>query len=391
MHWKEKLRAKAAAPGSRPVARPMVLTSAAGGMVTTEAGRMVNMSSNNYLDLANAPPVRAAAAEALERYGLGLASVRFLSGTHALHLELERATRELLHADDCIAFGSCFDANAGIFEALLDDGDRIVSDELNHASIIDGVRLAKASRLRYRHCDLEDLERLLREGPGTGITMIVTDGVFSMDGSLAPLADLVRLAGRYGALLMVDDSHGIGTLGATGRGTAEHFDMLGQVDIITGTYGKALGGAMGGFVAAGREIIELLRARSRPYLFSNPIPASLAAGVIAAMKLMQSEPLRLGRLRESTRFLRTQLAEFGFDVPAGVHPIAPVMLRDSHRTRSLVAHARSNGVLVSGIEYPVVPRGTERIRLQVSAGHTLEQLSTVIQVLARGLGEMRTA
>ncbi|HSW20613.1 MAG TPA: glycine C-acetyltransferase [Ramlibacter sp.] len=374
---------KAAALGTRVAARPMVLSSAQGGVVIADGARMINMSSNNYLDLANAPAVRVAATQALAQYGLGLASVRFLSGTHDLHLKLEQATGELLHTEDCIAFGSCFDANAGIFEALLDEEDRILSDELNHASIIDGARLSKAARLRYRHRDLEDLERQLRQAPASGVTMIVTDGVFSMDGSIAPLPGILQLARQYGALVMVDDSHAIGALGATGRGCAEFFDVLGQVDLITGTYGKALGGAMGGFAAGRCELIELLRARARPYLFSNPIPPSIAAGVLAALRLMQDESGRLQALHASTNFLRTQLEQAGLEVLPGQHPITPVMLRSSDATRDLVTHARSAGVLVSGIEYPVVAKGQERIRLQVNAGHSREDLSHVVHVLSQ--------
>lgn len=383
MNWRQTITRRIATHGVRSAAPPLTLHSAAAGTVLTNDGPMVNMSSNNYLDLANAPAVRAAVIDAVQQYGLGLASVRFLSGTHDLHLQLERTTGNLLGTEDCIAFGSCFDANAGIFEALLTEEDRIVSDELNHASIIDGVRLSRAKRLRYRHRDLEDLERLLRSDAGTGLTVIVTDGVFSMDGSLAPLSELVRLSREYGAMLIMDDSHGIGALGTSGRGTAEHVGLLGQIDVITGTYGKALGGAMGGFVASSHEIVEVLRARSRPYLFSNPIPACVAAGVLAAIEIMLAEPQRLRKLRESTDYLRTQLSKVGFEVLGGVHPITPIMLRSPERTQSLVAHARKNAVLVSGIQYPVVPLGTERIRLQVNAGHTLEQLSEVVDAFAR--------
>ena len=380
LDWKVKLRNKSAAAGG--TADALVISSAQGGTVIASGRSMINMSSNNYLDLANSAAVKAAAADALQRYGFGMASARFLSGTHELHIELERITRDLLQVEDCIAFGSCFDANAGFFEALLDEDDCILSDELNHASIIDGVRLSRTTRMRYKHCDMEDLERQLSAASCKGITLIVTDGVFSMNGSMAPLEDILRLARRYGAYVMVDDCHGIGVIGSTGRGTLEHFNLLGKVDVITGTYGKSLGGAMGGFVAGSSEIIKLLRMRARPYLFSNGIPPHMAAGVMRAILMMQEEPQRLKKLWASTEFLRTRLVQAGLDVLPGTHPITPVMLGNAEVTQDFVAYARGNGILVSGIQYPVVARGKERVRLQVNAGHSEDDLAKVVEVFS---------
>jgi glycine C-acetyltransferase len=379
MDWNTAISVKSA-QSTGGTSQPPVelrLTASQGPEVGTYAGAMINMSSNNYLSLADHEQVRKASIEAVREFGFGLASVRFLSGTHAVHKRLEDQTAALLAMEEAVLFGSCFDANADVFEALLDAGDRIISDELNHASIIDGIRLCKAKRLRYKNADMEDLRRHLETPHPGGMTLIVTDGVFSMNGTIAPLRDIVSLARKHGAFVMVDDSHGLGAVGKTGRGTAEEYDLLGQVDLITGTYGKALGGGMGGFAATSSVAAAILRRRARPYLFSNPIPPQLAAGASTAIEIMLGEPERVSLLKQRATYLRAALRERHIEILPGDHPIVPVMLRDTQLAQSLVAHCRAKGVLVSAIVYPIVPKGEERVRLQVSSGHTIEQLDRV--------------
>lgn len=390
MSWKAVISAKRAGLDGAASAELRLMISQ-GAQVATERGDMINMSSNNYLALADHPEIKAAAVDAINKYGFGLASVRFLSGTHAIHKQLEEQTAGIFSTEDAVLFGSCFDANAGVFEALLDANDRIVSDELNHASIIDGIRLCKAQRLRYKHRDVEDLGRQLSEPHPAGMTVIVTDGVFSMNGAIAPLREIVDLARKFGAFVMVDDSHGIGTVGKTGRGVVEEQGLLGQIDLITGTYGKALGGGMGGFAASSSDIATILRRRARPYLFSNPVPPHIAAGVGKALDIMLREPERVARLGDQARYLRNALTDRKIEVLEGQHPIVPVMLRSTESTRSLVSHCRSNGILVSAIVFPIVAKGQERVRLQVSAGHTFQQLDSVVGTIGEWWSKNKAA
>jgi glycine C-acetyltransferase len=345
-----------------------------GGAIQVAEGRVVNLCANNYLGLANHPAVVQAAADALRAHGYGMASVRFICGTQALHKQLEQALTSFLGTGDTILYSSCFDANTGLFETLLGEEDAVLSDALNHASVIDGIRLCKAQRHRYAHGDLADLEKGLRETAGRRLRLIATDGVFSMDGDFAPLDGIVELAERYGALVMVDDSHATGFIGRTGRGTPEHFGVADKVDLVTSTLGKALGGGTGGFTSGRRELIELLRQRSRPYLFSNAIPPMISAASLKALELIaQGEELR-ARLHENAAFFRQALEKQGFRVRPGRHPIMPVMLGDAALATRMADRLLEEGVYVIGFSYPVVPKGEARIRVQVSAAHTREQL-----------------
>jgi glycine C-acetyltransferase len=335
---------------------------------------LLNMCANNYLGLADDERVVAAAKEALDCWGYGLASVRFICGTQAIHKELERRLADFLGTDDAILYSSCFDANGGLFETLLTDEDAVISDELNHASIIDGVRLCRARRLRYRNRDMADLEAQLVEAAGARRRLVVTDGVFSMDGYVAPLNRICDLAERYEAIVMVDDSHALGFVGERGRGTPELHGCADRVDIVTGTLGKALGGASGGFTAGRREIVELLRQRSRPYLFSNSVaPAIVAASLVVLDILDESDDLRR-RLRQNTLWFRSRMTELGFDVLPGEHPIVPVMIGDAARAAEMADRLLVKGIYVIGFSYPVVPLGKARIRTQVSAAHTRDDL-----------------
>jgi glycine C-acetyltransferase len=346
---------------------------------------VLNLCSNNYLGLANHPEIVRAAHEALDRWGYGLASVRFICGTQSLHARLEETLSAFLGTEDTILYPSAFDANGGLFEPLLGPEDAIVSDELNHASIIDGIRLCKARRFRYRHNDMADLEAQLEAARvgGARFTMIATDGVFSMDGTIANLPAVVALAERYGALTMVDDCHATGFLGTTGRGTHEHHGLVGRIDLITGTLGKALGGASGGFTAGRREVVELLRQRSRPYLFSNTVAPPVAAGALAALELLgRSDELRV-RLRENTAFWRAGLTRLGVTIKPGEHPITPVMLGSAVRAQQMAARLLELGVYAIGFFYPVVPQGQARIRTQVSAVHTRDDLAFALEQFAR--------
>lgn len=360
-----------------------VLQSPQGAHIRTGERSVINLCANNYLGLANDPRLKAAATSSLERYGYGLASVRFICGTQTVHKDLEAGLAAFLGKEDAILYSSCFDANTGLFETLLSEQDAIISDELNHASIIDGIRLCKAKRLRYRNNNIEDLNDKLEESKGSRFRMIATDGVFSMDGSLARLPEIVRLAKQHDALLMVDDSHAVGFMGGNGRGTHEHFGVMDQVDIITGTLGKALGGASGGYVAGPKVLIDWLRQRSRPYLFSNTLAPMIAAASLTALDLLQSEaPLR-ERLFANARKFRQAMSQLGFSLLPGEHPIIPIMIGDAQKARSLADELLAFGVYVTSFSYPVVPQGLARIRTQMSAAHSEEALDQAITAFAK--------
>lgn len=339
---------------------------------------VLNMCANNYLGLASHPEVIAAAHEALDEWGYGLASVRFICGTQKIHKQLEEKLSEFLGTEDTILYTSCFDANGGLFETLLGSEDAVISDELNHASIIDGVRLCKAKRFRYKNNDMADLASKLEAAKGARRILIVTDGVFSMDGYLANLPAICDLADEHGALVMVDDSHAVGFMGARGRGTHEHHDVMGRIDIITGTLGKALGGASGGYTSGRAEIIEYLRQRSRPYLFSNTVAPSIVAGSIKAIDLLNESTELRDRLEANTKFFRDQMAGSGFEILEGTHPITPIMLGDAALASRFADAMLEKGVYVVGFSFPVVPQGKARIRTQISAAHTREDLEFAI-------------
>ena len=340
----------------------------------TGRGELLNLCANNYLGLANHPAIVEAAHEALDRWGYGMASVRFICGTQALHRELEKRLSEFLGTDDTILFSSCFDANGGLFEALLGEEDAVISDQLNHASIIDGIRLCKARRLRYANGDMDELETRLEEAADARHRLIATDGVFSMDGYLAQLDRICELAERHDALVMVDDSHAVGVVGPGGRGTPEHHDVIERVDVLTGTLGKAIGGASGGYVSGRREIVDLLRQRSRPYLFSNSVAPPVVGASLRALVLIESSADLRDRLRENTAHFRERMTELGFDVLAGEHPIVPVMIGDEVTAAAFSARLVELGVYAVSFSFPVVPRGTARIRTQMSAAHSLADL-----------------
>jgi glycine C-acetyltransferase len=339
---------------------------------------LINLCANNYLALANHPAMREAAHAAIDRYGYGMASVRFICGTQDVHKQLEARLSAFLGMDDTILYSSCFDANGGLFETLLDEQDAVISDALNHASIIDGIRLCKAQRLRYANDDMDELETRLKEASGARVKLIATDGVFSMDGVIARLGQVCDLAERYGALVMVDDSHATGFVGKGGRGTPEYRDVMGRIDILTGTLGKALGGAAGGYTAARKEIVAWLRQRSRPYLFSNSIPPVIAATTLRVLDLVESSDDLRARLRENTAYFRRRMTESGFHIVPGEHPIAPVMLGDAALAASFAEKLLARGVYVIGFSYPVVPMGKARIRTQMCAGHERAQLDQAI-------------
>ncbi len=360
-----------------------VLTSPQGGVVHAAGRDVINLCANNYLGLANHPSVRAAAQRALDTYGYGMASVRFICGTQAPHKELEQRLARFLGMEDVILYSSCFDANGGLFETLLDEPDAVISDALNHASIIDGIRLCKAQRLRYANSDMAQLEKCLQEAQGARTRLIATDGVFSMDGFIAKLRDICGLAERYDALVMVDDSHATGFMGASGRGTPEHCGVAERIDILTGTLGKALGGGSGGYIAAKREVIEWLRQRSRPYLFSNSIPPVVAAASLAVLELLENNPTLRAQLFENTRYFRSGLASAGFDLKPGEHPIIPVMLGDAALAGRMADALLTRGVYVIGFSYPVVPKGQARIRTQMSAALTREQLTSALDAFTQ--------
>jgi len=343
---------------------------------------VINFCANNYLGLANHPAVVEAAQAGLRQYGYGLASVRFICGTQELHKQLESAVARFFGKDDAILYTSCFDANGGLFETLLGEDDTIISDELNHASIIDGIRLCKAKRHRYRHADMADLEEGLRAAAGSRLRLIATDGVFSMDGDLAKLPDICALADRYHAVVMVDDSHATGFVGPTGRGTPEHFGVLDRVDIITSTLGKALGGAAGGFTCARAEVVDFLRQRSRPYLFSNSLPPMIAAAALKAVELIDASQELRQRLHANAKQFRAALETAGFTLKPGQHPIIPVKLGDAALAGRMSEMLLDRGIYVIGFSFPVVPQGQARIRTQVSAAHTPEQLEQAARAFA---------
>ncbi|HWG41579.1 MAG TPA: glycine C-acetyltransferase [Gemmataceae bacterium] len=343
---------------------------------------VINFCANNYLGLANHPAIVEAAHEGLRRFGYGMASVRFICGTQTLHKQLESAIAHFLHKDDAILYSSCWDANGGLFETILVAEDAILSDELNHASIIDGIRLCKARRIRYRHGDMSELERGLRESAGSRLRLIVTDGVFSMDGALAKLPEICDLAERHDAIVVVDDSHATGILGAGGRGTPEHLGVLNRVDIITSTLGKTLGGASGGFTCGRAEVIDFLRQRSRTYLFSNALPPPIVMAALKALELVgQSSDLR-DRLHDNARRMRAGLESAGFQLKPGQHPILPVMLGEAALATRMADALLTRGIYVIGFSYPVVPQGQARIRIQMSAAHTTEQIDRAITAFA---------
>ena len=351
--------------------RELVMTTPQGSHVgVAERGALLNLCANNYLGLANHPEMVAAAHEALDRWGYGMASVRFICGTQELHRDLEERLSEFLGTEDTILFGSCFDANGGVFEALLDENDAVISDQLNHASIIDGIRLCKARRLRYANGDMDELEARLQESSDARFRLIATDGVFSMDGYAAKLDEICDLAERHDALVLVDDSHAVGFVGPEGRGTHAQFDVVQRVDILTGTLGKAVGGASGGYVSGRQEVVDILRQRARPYLFSNSVAPVVVGASLRALDLIErSDDLR-DRLWANTRSFRAQMTELGFDVLPGDHPIVPVMIGDASEAARFSQALVANGVFAVAFSYPVVPLGTARIRTQMSAAHT---------------------
>ena len=365
-----------------------VLTGPQGSTVSVLDREVLNLCANNYLGLADDPRLVTAAKEALDRWGYGLASVRFICGTQEIHKELEAALTDFLGTEDTILFSSCFDANGGIFEALLDENDAVISDALNHASIIDGIRLCKAKRLRYANRDMDDLERQLKESAGSRFRMVVTDGVFSMDGYLAPLPEICALAERYDALVMVDDSHAVGFMGANGRGTHEHLGVMGKIDAISGTLGKALGGASGGYVSGRRELVAMLRQRSRPYLFSNSVAPPVVAASLQVLQLIRSAGELRQRLRDNTTLFRKQMTEAGFDILPGEHPIVPVMVGDAKLAARMAQVMLEKGVYVVGFSYPVVPQGKARIRTQVSAAHTRADLERAVKAFVETRDEV---
>ena len=357
---------------------------------TTRTNGVINMCANNYLGLSDNPRLIEAAKRSYDRWGYGLSSVRFICGTQELHKTLERKIADFVGTDDAILYSSCFDANGGLFEALLGKEDAIISDELNHASIIDGVRLCKAMRYRYRNNDMDDLKAKLDEAKAAGARtiMIATDGVFSMDGFIANLKGICDLADQYDALVMVDDSHAVGFMGERGRGTPEYCGVTGRVDIITGTLGKALGGASGGYTAARQSIVDLLRQRSRPYLFSNTLAPAIAAAACETFDMLSESTELRDRVHANTAYFRTELGKLGFDIPEGTHPIVPVMLYDARVTQEFAARMLEKGVYVVGFSYPVVPMGKARVRTQVSAGHTIADLDFAIRCFAEVKKEM---
>jgi glycine C-acetyltransferase len=355
-----------------------VLTSPQGGVVRAGGREVINLCANNYLGLANHPAVRAAAQRALDADGYGMASVRFICGTQQIHKELEGRLARFLGTEDVILYSSCFDANGGLFETLLDERDAVISDALNHASIIDGIRLCKAQRLRYANGDMGELENCLKQAQGARTRLIATDGVFSMDGFIANLRGICELAETYDALVMVDDSHATGFMGPTGRGTHEYCGVATRIDILTGTLGKALGGGSGGYIAARREVIEWLRQRSRPYLFSNSIPPVVAAASLAVLDLLEGGSELRAQLFENARFFRAAMTRAGFDLKPGEHPIIPVMLGDAALATRMADALLERGVYVIGFSYPVVPKGQARIRTQMSAALTRAQLERAV-------------
>ncbi len=371
-----------------------IIVSPQSSVIALHDGKQVlNFCANNYLGLSSHPDVVAAAHETLDNHGFGLSSVRFICGTQDIHKELEQRTAAFVGAEDCILYAAAFDANGGVFEPLLGEADAIISDELNHASIIDGIRLCKAKRFRYKHNDMADLETQLQAASSARRTLIVTDGVFSMDGTIAQLDKICDLADQYGAMVMVDECHASGFMGKTGRGTPEYRNVLGRIDIITGTYGKALGGASGGFTAARKEIVELLRQRSRPYLFSNTLAPAIVGASLRVLDILERSTALRDKLEDNTRYFRKAMTDAGFDILPGEHPIVPIMLYDAPLAQEFAARLLQEGIYVIGFFYPVVPNGKARIRVQISASHEPEHLERAVAAFTKvgqELGVLKT-
>ncbi|HNS33391.1 MAG TPA: glycine C-acetyltransferase [bacterium] len=365
-----------------------ILSGPQGVKITVKGREVLNMCANNYLGLSSHPDIIKAAHEGLDRWGYGLSSVRFICGTQKLHKELEAKLSEFLGTEDTILYSSCFDANGGLFETILSQEDAVISDELNHASIIDGIRLCKAQRLRFRNSDMDDLEAKLKEAGERRFRLIATDGVFSMDGSIAKLKEICGLADKYDALVMLDDSHGVGVMGAKGRGSHEYRDVIKRVDIITGTLGKALGGASGGYTSGRKEIIDMLRQRSRPYLFSNTVAPVICAASLKALEIISASSQLRDRLMENTKYFRQGMSEAGFEIKEGVHPIVPVMLGEAVLAQKMAEKLLAKGVYVIGFSFPVVPHGTARIRVQLSAAHEKKDLDFAIKMFAEVKAEL---
>jgi glycine C-acetyltransferase len=367
-----------------------IITSPQDAHIKVAGGKEVlNMCANNYLGLADHPELIRAAKKALDDHGLGMASVRFICGTQDIHKELEAALTKFLGTEDTILYPSAFDANGGLFETLLTEKDAVISDELNHASIIDGIRLCKAQRFRYKHNDIADLEAKLKEASGARFRLIATDGCFSMDGTIADLKSIVNLAQKYDALTMIDDAHATGFLGTRGRGTHEYRDVMGKIDIVTGTLGKALGGASGGFTSGRKEIVDLLRQRSRPYLFSNTVAPPIVAAVLKAIEILTKSTELRDKLEANTKYFRDAVTKAGLTIKAGVHPIVPIMIGDAAKSQKFAARMLERGVYVIGFFYPVVPHGTARVRVQVSAAHSKEDLEFAVKAFAETNEELK--
>ena len=360
-----------------------VITTPQGADIKVKQGEVLSFCANNYLGLANNPRIIAAAKEGMDKYGYGLSSVRFICGTQNIHKDLEQLIAKFMGTDDTILYSSCFDANGGLFETILDKECIIISDALNHASIIDGVRLCKAERKVFKHGDMADLEEKLKESKGAKRVMIATDGVFSMDGDVAKLDEICDLAEKYGAMVMTDDCHATGFFGKTGRGTPEHRGVMGRVDVITSTLGKALGGASGGFTTGRQEIIDTLRQRSRPYLFSNTVAPPIVSGALATFTMLSETTELRDKLEENTKYFRDQMTERGFDIKPGIHPIIPIMLGDAKLAHDMARDMLAEGIYVIGFSYPVVPKGEARIRVQISAAHTKEHLDKAIDAFSK--------
>jgi glycine C-acetyltransferase len=361
-----------------------IITTPQGPQIATDQGiEVLNFCANNYLGLSSHPEVIKAAKEAIDTHGFGMSSVRFICGTQDIHKELERKTAEFLGMEDCILYAAAFDANGGLFEPILGEEDAIISDELNHASIIDGVRLCKAKRFRYKHNDMNDLEERLKEASSARRRLIATDGAFSMDGTIAQLDKICDLADRYDAMVMIDECHATGFLGKTGRGTHEYRNVMNRVDIVTGTYGKALGGASGGFTAARKEIVEMLRQRSRPYLFSNTLAPAIVGASIKVLEMLSSATTLRDKLERNTQYFRKAMTAAGFDILPGEHPIVPIMLYDAKLAQEFAARLLDEGIYVIGFFFPVVPKGKARIRVQLSAAHEQEHLEKAVAAFTK--------
>lgn len=356
--------------------------------IKSSGTEVLNLCSNNYLGLSNHPEIKEAAIKGIEKWGFGLSSVRFICGTQSLHKELEERVSTFLSTEDTILYSSCFDANGGLFETILSENDTVISDELNHASIIDGIRLCKAKRLRYKNNDIQDLHEKLEEAKGSNQILIATDGVFSMDGYIANLKEISILAKKYNAMLMVDDSHAVGFIGETGKGTPEFHDVRKEVDILTGTFGKALGGASGGYVSGKKEIIELLRQRSRPYLFSNSLAPAIVSATLKAFDILEKNSILIERVKENTKYFRTEIQKIGLKILDGTHPIVPVMLDDAQLASLFSQKLLEKNVLAVNFSYPVVPKGKARIRTQISAEHATKDLDFAINAFGEVTHEL---